>query len=487
MLRQLWKSVFVSSKRRKATRRVTKLRVETLERREVMAASLASSFLISVPGGSDSVRNVTTDSLDNTYIAGAVTAPADGVIVDFDPQSHDDNRDLVMLQDYNSFVAKYDPAGVLQWIYLGPQDANANVYLAPLSNDVFVGLTGWDANGPPTSIAKLDSGTGTQLWSSQVEASGLFVIDEQPMNPARIYAASSQCISVGGGFCAEYGKLNAYSVGPDGLTSLWSAGTTWTSGTSKGWGSGISDIAISPDHASIYASGHFRGNVDFNPSPTKTNKLSTGSTDAFQTKTAGFVWKLSSSGAYQWADAFTVGKTDSSSSVGAVELDPSGNIVVAGGFSGTVDLDPGKTTLTPTTLGRTDLFVAKLNPAGGLLFAKNYGTASPDVLQGMTLDAAGNIYINARITAPSGEPIPKLNSYVQKISNTGATLWVYAYGGMTTESTLVVKKSGSLLIIGTFTPRTTTTDPNYDLYLADTANPTYTLTGKTIFWAALVQ
>jgi len=48
MLRQLWKSVFVSSKRQQATRCTTKLRVESLEARALLYAPIGSETLVNV-------------------------------------------------------------------------------------------------------------------------------------------------------------------------------------------------------------------------------------------------------------------------------------------------------------------------------------------------------------------------------------------------------------------------------------------------------
>jgi hypothetical protein len=462
---------FSSRPNRSQGSRHRRLFCEQLERREVLAATLADDFIMPVPGGSNRVDGVSVDSLANTYVAGYVNVAVGGSTIDFDPANqHLDEHDLITLADSSGFLAKYDAAGSLQWVFVADQYVAVSVSVGSLTGNVYVGLR--DDVNQAHQIGKLDSSDGTLLWASPVESANNFTVDELTPSTARLYAISGQIISGG-----HYAKINAYSVDGSGLTLLWGKGMQPGSGSSTGWGSGGEDIEVSPDHASLYISGGFKGNTDFDPS-NKTFRLSTGSSDFFY-RNAGFVWKLTSdTGSFVWAGAFTLGKYESSSTASNIEIDPAGNVIVAGQFSGQVDLDPGKATLKPTSFGGADTYIAKLNPAGGLIFARNYGTENNDLVRNMTLDANGDIYISGKVAAPPGQPRLKLDSYIQKITNAGAAVWMYSFGGGVGTAHVRVGADGAVQIIG---------DSYADFYVDDTATPKYTIATYTIYWVTLDQ
>jgi hypothetical protein len=73
----------------------------------------------------------------------------------------------------------------------------------------------------------------------------------------------------------------------------------------------------------------------------------------------------------------------------AIAVDAAGNTVVAGYFTGTANF--GASTL--TSAGMTDIFVARYNAAGQLLWARRAGGSGFDVAKGVAVDTAGNIYV----------------------------------------------------------------------------------------------
>ena len=64
------------------------------------------------------------------------------------------------------------------------------------------------------------------------------------------------------------------------------------------------------------------------------------------------------------------------SGANSMELDASGNIYTIGGFSGTVDFNPGSGIYNLTSIGDNDLFVSKLDSAGNFIWAKQIGGQS---------------------------------------------------------------------------------------------------------------
>ena len=107
---------------------------------------------------------------------------------------------------------------------------------------------------------------------------------------------------------------------------------------------------------------------------------------------------LTKAQSWQWASAPTaiVDPSGNSASGGsgivAMVPDGAGNTVVAGNFSGSFTL--GSTTL--TSMGHSDVFVARISPRGEWLLAVRAGGPSEDFVSGLKLDAAGNAVITGR-------------------------------------------------------------------------------------------
>jgi len=81
----------------------------------------------------------------------------------------------------------------------------------------------------------------------------------------------------------------------------------------------------------------------------------------------------------------------------AVTVDGVGNAYVTGNFESIVDFDPGPGTFNLTSVGGSDIFVAKYSSSGALVWARRAGGATPgfatDNARDVAIDGAGNIYI----------------------------------------------------------------------------------------------
>src|SRR3990170_2655498 len=76
-----------------------------------------------------------------------------------------------------------------------------------------------------------------------------------------------------------------------------------------------------------------------------------------------------------------------------VAVDGSGAVYVTGRFNGTADFDPGGGTLNLTSAGAADVFVWKLDAAGGLVWARQLGGTDNDYGSGITVDGSGTVYV----------------------------------------------------------------------------------------------
>ena len=145
-------------------------------------------------------------------------------------------------------------------------------------------------------------------------------------------------------------------------------------------------IAIAVDGAgNSYVTGFFEDSATFGPGETNETTLTgTGPQDIF-------VAKHDASGDLVWAKR--AGGTNDDRSRG-IAVDGAGNSYVTGFFKDSATFGPGETNETTlTTAGSDDIFVAKYDASGDLVWAKRAGGTIPEVGNGIAVDGAGNSYV----------------------------------------------------------------------------------------------
>lgn len=168
---------------------------------------------------------------------------------------------------------------------------------------------------------------------------------------------------------------------------------------------------------------------------------------------------------WQWAAVPASGSTGQSHVYAAV-VESSGNVVVAGGFSGTMTL--GGTTL--TSAGGNDIFVARLSSAGTWIQAVSAGSAYDDYALAVAVDGSGNIAVGGYYSGPSASfgsiNLPNLNTDVSSRTNEGfvarlnsSGVWTQAVrvSGAANESVVAVAldAAGTITAAGNFSSNTT--------------------------------
>ncbi len=124
----------------------------------------------------------------------------------------------------------------------------------------------------------------------------------------------------------------------------------------------------------------------------------------------------------------------------ASAIDPAGNVIAVGSFSGTIDFDPGVGVFNMTsTAGGDDIFVMKLTPAGAFVWARKVGTATDEYATDVIVDAASNVYITGgykgTVDFDPGAGITNLisagnnDAFVWKLNSAGNFLWAKSMGG----------------------------------------------------------
>src|SRR5262249_15522934 len=105
-----------------------------------------------------------------------------------------------------------------------------------------------------------------------------------------------------------------------------------------------------------------------------------------------------------------------------VAVDAGGNVYLTGTFAGTAAF--GGTTL--TSLGATDVFVAKLNAAGNFQWAQQMGDNDPDYYSGdhganLAIDASGNVYTTGHFSTRG--------AFISRHDPNGIQVWLKTMGG----------------------------------------------------------
>jgi hypothetical protein len=110
-----------------------------------------------------------------------------------------------------------------------------------------------------------------------------------------------------------------------------------------------------------------------------------------------FVVMLDATGAHVWSKRFGDSAGQCTDWTQSVAVDPAGNVVLAGSFKGTVDFGGGPL----DTFGDFDVFVAKFDPAGNHLWSKQFGSMfHDDEARGLASTPSGEIVITGSYVAP---------------------------------------------------------------------------------------
>lgn len=176
--------------------------------------------------------------------------------------------------------------------------------------------------------------------------------------------------------------------------------------------------------------GYFTGTTTFGTtsSGATINLTSAGGMD-------GDLAKYDSNGTLLWAKNFGGAGDDNAT---RVATDASGNIYLAGFFSGTASFG----TITLTSAGTTDAFVAKLDRSGNFTWVSQIGGTSIDATWGVAVDASGNVYATGRFTGTAsislngGAAVLTLtpvggsgeDAFVAKLDSAGNPLWAKNLG-----------------------------------------------------------
>jgi hypothetical protein len=203
----------------------------------------------------------------------------------------------------------------------------------------------------------------------------------------------------------------------------------------------------------VYVSGYFQSaTIDFDPSSRIDTKTKIGSYDMFLTK-------FDSDGNYKWTR--TVGGTGYMEAVG-VSADSSGSLYVTGGFSGTVDFDPGAGIDSKASAGSYDIYLTKYDSAGNYQWTRVVGGTSADGGKAITVDSSDNIYVSGYFSGTadfdpgtgtdSRDSVGSNDIFLTKYNSSGNYQWTKSIGGTGSDRSYSVTTdlTGNVYITGYF-------------------------------------
>lgn len=144
-----------------------------------------------------------------------------------------------------------------------------------------------------------------------------------------------------------------------------------------------------------------------------------------------------------------------------IVTDTSGNIYITGNFDSPT-MTIGTYTLNNYTNGSNDIFLAKYNSAGNVLWAKNAGGGGADQCFSVVTEISGDVYITGRFDSPSVifgmDTLINSNSvnggdiFVVKYNAVGNVLWAKSIGGTKNDfgNSVATDVFGNVYVSGIF-------------------------------------
>ena len=379
------------------------------------------------------------------------------------------------------FIAKYSSAGAVLWAaQIGGTgtDVGNGIATDPSGNVLVTGyyaasLTLYNSSG--ISNASLPNSTATQncfiakyssagsvLWAAHIESTsedrGLGVATDTSGNVfvTGYYQAGVTLYNTGG----TPGATLAFPVGSIDcfIAKYSSAGAVlWAARIGSTGQDAAYGIATDPS-GNVLVTGAYGDAVTL---------YNTGGTSgATLTRTGlyrdGFVAKYSSAGAVLWAARIV--PTEACDGFG-IATDSSGNVVVTGQYIGTTltlyNTD-GTSGATLSNAGDFDVFVAKYNSAGAVLWATRIGSTIRDIGFGIATDTSGNVLVTGSYSAAvtlyntggtSGATLSNAGGedvFVAKYTSAGVISWATRIASTGTDRGygIATDASGNVLVTG---------------------------------------
>ncbi|MGZ5134147.1 MAG: hypothetical protein ACXWCG_03310, partial [Flavitalea sp.] len=317
----------------------------------------------------------------------------------------------------------------------GPDSLNL---IADGNEDIF--LAKYDATGNYVYAKKIGGVEDDVATGLAVDSMGNVYLAGSFQGPVDFDPGPGTAIMRGKVFIAKYDPLGnyIYSKVIDGISNL-----------------SIQSLALDRLH-NVYITGSFRDTVDFDPDSSIATGAGSGSFVDI------FFAKYDSAGKYLYVKVLA-GPAVHDGRSSAIAVNQSGNVFITGGFTGTIDFDPGIGVANVTVGSRMDdIFLASYDSLGNYKYAKKFSGPDFDQANALVVDNAGNAYttgnfffsldfdvdnIGGEVTSAGG-----LDIYIAKHDSSGNYVYARSMGGTVDDGGLgmALDTAGNVYVSGYF-------------------------------------
>jgi hypothetical protein len=141
-----------------------------------------------------------------------------------------------------------------------------------------------------------------------------------------------------------------------------------------------------------------------------------------------------------------------------LQMDSEGHLILVGTFENTVDFDFSSASSEATSNGYYDVFIAKYDTTGGLIWVRTFGSTEFDYSQTLLIDADDNIYVGGNygavmdIDPGTGEtilvPSGGLSAYMVKLNSDGDYQWSRNLTGGVDLRVMAIKEGPQGIVVG---------------------------------------
>ncbi|HEY9606857.1 MAG TPA: SBBP repeat-containing protein [Allocoleopsis sp.] len=398
--------------------------------------------------GNQIARGVAADKSDRF---GNVT-----VTGSFNERAVFDNQTLTSAGQEDIFITKYNGQGKVLWLKqfgsrgkdfafdIVSDDRGNSLVTGLFTRSVDFGSFTLSSQGRGDMFtAKLDP-SGNVIWAKQIgspELDGGNEIVSDPSNNVLVIANTYGTLSIGDSVFQHQGDMDTFITKYDSNGNL-----RWArqiAGPLAEQGRGIATDLKS----NVLVTGEFAGSLSFG---SKAVESKSELRDIF-------LAKYDASGNLLWAKSFGSTGEDYGRGIGA---DAAGNIYFTGVFSGSVKFDDQ--TLNSIE-GSKDLFLAKADASGKILWVRQMGGPGPDEGCEIEVDEQGNAYLSGEFPNKATFGAQVFTSkglrdmFVAKFDSQGNLVWSKQAGGDRDDVNyaIAVDDAHRVTVVGTFTSQAT--------------------------------